>query len=348
MRRTRPLTRAAAVLVATAALTVAPTSAFGANINGGSGDDVLNGTPSADTITGDPVLTGVGGNDTINGGGGNDVISGDGVLVGIGGDDVIDGGDGDDVISGDGLLVGVGGNDTIYGGGGNDTIYGDGIGVGIGGDDTIYGGDGDDVIYGDGPGVLIGGDDILYGGEGDDTLYGQGGNDILCGGPGTNILIGGEGIDLACAVDDLIDVLAGAETVFGLAANDEVLDDDPAEDGPLRYFLLSVPAGMVALLDELTGVLTFTANASGTIVYEVRRWIDGVNFLGSQADVIITVTQLPQVDPDPTEPTTATPAIHRAVLPDTGLDADLLGFLVAGLMFLVAGAGVLVRGRSVA
>lgn len=113
------------------------------NINGGAGDDDIDGSQGDDTLIGGP------GNDRIDGDGGDDL------LIGGAGDDVITGRAGDDV------LKGGGGNDSLFGGTGSDVIRGGG------GDDAVNGGfDGD----------------LLVGGGGTDTLNAGFGGDILIGG----------------------------------------------------------------------------------------------------------------------------------------------------------------------
>ncbi len=108
--------------------------------------------------TGDDYLEGSEGNDTLYGGDGNDTLTGNW------GDDVLYGGDGND------YLAGGGGNDALYAGAGNDTVYGDGF---------LDGGDGDDIVSG--TGVLKGGsgsdqisgygnNTLIDGGDGDDTI----------------------------------------------------------------------------------------------------------------------------------------------------------------------------------
>jgi len=94
-------------------------------VDGGLGDDTINGGPAADTLDGGA------GTDTINGGDGDDrIIGGLGV-------DTINGGRGRD------HLFGNAGGDVINGDGDNDEIDG-----GIG-DDTLDGGQGADVIRGE-------------------------------------------------------------------------------------------------------------------------------------------------------------------------------------------------------
>lgn len=326
-----------------------------------------------------------GDDDVITGGAGDDDIVGDGVASGdiagsVGdpisgeraGDDTIDGGDGDDFIAGDGYASGaiggsiVGGHDTIHGGNGDDFIEGDGEtggfvgGVIDGGDDILYGDAGDDVIYGDGfvdsflgLDVVIGGDDELYGGAGEDYLDGQGGNDLLCGLGGgqenteADELIGGEGSDLACAVDDDVTAAAGVQDSIMVGLNDEQLDDEGDEDGLLQYTLGAITGGILnAVIDALTGELTFTAECDGTVGYNVTRDDVDASELVTSAVVNIDVTDEaascnPVIDtPDVDEPETAG-AAGTAVLPDTGASGGLNAIGASGLGLLVGGIAVI-------
>jgi Ca2+-binding RTX toxin-like protein len=101
----------------------------------------VNGDGGADQLTSEEAATldGGDGNDTINGSGGADVIwgsNGNDVITANGGADIISGGADNDVIkAGDG-------NDSVWGDAGDDTISG-GLGQ-----DTIYGGTGNDVLSG--------------------------------------------------------------------------------------------------------------------------------------------------------------------------------------------------------
>lgn len=130
------------------------------------GDDLITGTPNADTIDllgGNDTYYGFGGNDQITGGTGNDtLLAGDGT-------DTVYGGSGADWVDGGAD------NDTLFGGAGRDTV------MGGSGNDTMYGGDGNDAL--------------LSGDEGDDVTYGQLGDDVLYVSPGTDTLNGGDGFD---------------------------------------------------------------------------------------------------------------------------------------------------------
>ena len=197
------------------------------------GDDVILGTPEADTIkalAGDDTICGEGGDDIINGGNGDDWIDGgagndqirgnNGMdeIFGDVGDDEIRGGADDDTIEGedgDDTLSGQGGNDTIDGGNGVDDISGGG------GQDTLYAGSGATVgtgklvFGGSGSDTLIGGPDAddLRGSNGNDIINGFGGNDFISGGLGRDIADGGDG-------DDEIRGNGAVDTLSGGAGND--------------------------------------------------------------------------------------------------------------------------------
>lgn len=119
----------------------------GRTINGGSGKNVLIGTP---------------GNDVINCGSGDDRVDG------RGGNDVINCGSGDDIVAGGE------GNDRINGGSGNDRLGGGP------GNDTMNGGSGKDTMDGES------GNDTMDGGSGNDTVRGGSGTDRVRGGSGRN------------------------------------------------------------------------------------------------------------------------------------------------------------------
>jgi Ca2+-binding RTX toxin-like protein len=116
-------------------------------LNGGAGNDTLQGYATADTLNGadgNDTLYGRDGNDTLNGGAGADTLRGEG------GNDMLNGGaDADN-------LQGGAGNDILEGGAGNDTLIGgthDGYWntfYGPGNDTYVFGlGDGQDTIYDD-------------------------------------------------------------------------------------------------------------------------------------------------------------------------------------------------------
>lgn len=133
-------------------------------IDGGSGNDILDGTEVSNRLSGglgDDVIHGWAGNDTIVGGDGDDLLIGgednyylasdDDIITGGAGNDYIDGGAGDD------HLFGGDGSDVLIGGAGNDFLEG--------GDETdfLFGGDGNDTL-------VIANGSQFSGGIGDDTF----------------------------------------------------------------------------------------------------------------------------------------------------------------------------------
>ena len=162
-------------------------------LNGGTGDDILNGNDNANDLlggSGNDIVDGFGGNDIIKGGGGNDTIDagpGDDFVLGNFGRDLIKGGSGNDTIDG-GL-----GFDTLRGGSGNDIL------IGNQGNDRLFGQSGNDTLNGNA------GSDILVGGDGDDTLNGDFDSDLLIGSLGVDALRGGLGTDILIAGATSID-----------------------------------------------------------------------------------------------------------------------------------------------
>ncbi len=200
-------------------------SAFGLGeqfSNASSGDDILAGTTSPDSVnasTGNDAVFGAAGNDTLSGGDGNDSLdggSGNDTVNGNNDNDTLDGGPGDDTLSGGA------GNDTLEGGFGNDTV------LGGANDDTLIGDDGNDLIQG---GT---GNDILSGDNGNDTLQGNNGNDILRGGAGNDVLEGGDGNDLISGGtgSDNITGGTGIDTMSGGGNSDNFSFTAPSEGQP--------------------------------------------------------------------------------------------------------------------
>lgn len=156
-------------------------------VEGGAGDDNIQGGSGADTLRGgmdNDQITGGAGHDTIHGGTGDDVLdgqAGDDALYGEDGGDILTGGTGRNVLyggaNGDTLRASEGGlGDAMFGQGGEDKLYG------AGGVDVLDGGDANDEIHGGGLG------DIILGGTGDDLLFGDGGIDIILGQEGNDVL----------------------------------------------------------------------------------------------------------------------------------------------------------------
>jgi Ca2+-binding RTX toxin-like protein len=159
-------------------------------VDGGNGDDYIEGGVHNDTIiggSGDNTLFGNDANDDISAADGNNDISG---------------GNGDDTIT-SGL-----GNNTISGGNGDDIIS-----VGIGNND-ISGGNGDDSI------TSGSGNDTISGGNGDDTIRSGGGADFLLGGADNDLFLFANG-DLTASVT--LDGGLGSDTL-AFDANSDVID----------------------------------------------------------------------------------------------------------------------------
>ena len=215
-----------------------------APINGGAGNDVLEGTKNADRmngLAGDDRLFGSSGADTMDGGSGRDTadystatkgfklnLLTPSASTGLAFGDVLTGFEVhvasafNDIMIGGTIatrLEGGAGNDNLRGNTGNDSLYG---GTG---NDSGFGGLGNDLIdLGDGADSLSGevGNDLLYGGTGDDTLLGGDGADTLNGGDGNDTGKGGLGddkLDLGLGNDSLT-AEAGNDTLIGGTGND--------------------------------------------------------------------------------------------------------------------------------
>ena len=256
-------------------------------MDGGAGNDQLNGGQGDDTLVGglgNDRLNGREGNNELDGGDGDDRLN-----VGDG-NNTLDGGTGQDRLrAGDGnnQLDGGGGNDdlradqgtnTLNGGDGNDTLR-----VGNGGnelnedagDDRLIGGKGNDSLFGgDGNDFLKGndGNDLLDGGQDQDTLRGDRGNDILLGGLDNDNLDGGSDNDAVSGGDgdDVLkggrgsglDVVVGGDGVdnaSGGSGNDLLIGHVAAEednDTALQSALTNWLSGDLATALTDLGILT--------------------------------------------------------------------------------------------
>jgi len=223
---------------------------MGSRLDGGAGDDHLNGSNGIDTLIGGL------GNDVMNGGTGADLLYGgagnDQYLVDTQGDLTFEGAFGDidtvtasvgyylyanienlTIATGAGDIFGVGndldnvitgnaGSNLLLGGDGNDVVYG---GAGI---DNLFGEAGFDHLLGEaGIDYLVGGDGggILDGGADADAIYGGDGRDTLIGGAtfDTDILVGGAGDDILYANSGLGDY----DLIDGGSGNDDYYVDTP-------------------------------------------------------------------------------------------------------------------------
>jgi Ca2+-binding RTX toxin-like protein len=238
----------------------------GSILQGGAGNDWLEGSPGPDTLSGGPgndVERGNDADDTFDEGSspnGADVMVGNGSCCGSGGtrdvvdytprfaavrvdpDDSADDGDftagtseGDNVGSDIEVIRGGFGNDVLTGNSGGNIIYGQT------GNDQIDGAAGPDILYGDyetptaadGNDTVDGGEgaDYAYGDGGSDTLFGGIGPDIVTGGPDSDSMDGGAGPDIFHAQDGFVDTVDG-----GLDG-----DTDRADDFDPNDVLLNIP-----------------------------------------------------------------------------------------------------------
>jgi Ca2+-binding RTX toxin-like protein len=204
-------------------------------LDGGSGNDILNG------LSGDDVLVGGSGNDLLNGGAGADMLQGGSgndlvdystssvaVQVGLDGSSGLGGDATGDILSGiealrgsafNDQLTGSAGTDTLEGGSGNDTL------IGLVGNDILRGDAGDDVLQG---GI---GADILDGGAGTDTVdYATSSAAVTVGLDGSLSSGGDAQGDQLISIEQLSgsifnDLLRGsiaAETIIGNAGDDQI------------------------------------------------------------------------------------------------------------------------------
>jgi Ca2+-binding RTX toxin-like protein len=215
------------------------------SVDGGAGNDTVNGSDGPDLILGGE------GNDVLNGGGGDDrIVGGPGsdAMNGGAGDDTLvwNNGDGTDVINGDAGRddVEVNGSPTA---GDEFTVQPNGARIkfdrtnlvpftldigssetmhanGLGGDDTITVGDvgSYSVTASGGPG-----NDTLNGGGSSETFLGGSGNDTINPGGGIDFVSGDAGDDTVNIRDNTADVALGGEgndSVVADAASLDILD----------------------------------------------------------------------------------------------------------------------------
>ncbi|MCU0937250.1 MAG: hypothetical protein MUF66_14620, partial [Gammaproteobacteria bacterium] len=217
-------------------------SATGAELQGGTQDDVLQGSPGRDRLDGGPdhdVLFGYEGADWLQGGTGNDWL---------------DGGDGADLVidrEGGDVLLGGAGADWVSGGPGADRIFGDATGLfGLwdGATRTVRAPVADDLFAPGDYGIVreadapVVGDDVLEGGEGPDSLFGGLGADTLRAGADNDVLEGeGGGDRLEGGEGD--DVLWGDRAPATVAEDAAVLYRATVAGGEVRYHWRTHAAG---------------------------------------------------------------------------------------------------------
>ena len=253
-----------------------------------SGDDVMNGLSTAET------LDGLAGNDTIYGNGGDDT------LVGGAGNDLLDGGAGADAMSGgtgdDTYIVNHSGDTTTENSGeGTDTVKSS-TGWTLGANIENLTLTGSSNINGNGHSgnnVIIGnsGDNILTGNGGNDSLFGMAGNDTLNGGSTWDSLIGGAGNDTVNAGggndwirgetgNDILNGQDGRDRIFGEDGNDIITGGNDLDtlSGGLGDDVFNYDA-----LSEIGDIISdFEAGANGDAM-DLIGILSAVGYVGSDA-----------------------------------------------------------------
>lgn len=255
-------------------------SVFNETLNGGLGDDLLEGSNEVGALTGSDVYNGGGGSDTLindfdakadrlSGGGGSDwlVYRSQGFFQNPDGIydltlDISDGGGGRDI-----------GNGTIVSGIERVTLLfaTDGAVDFIGGalNDTVTSGKQDDTLDGrGGQDILAGnwGNDVISGGAGGDTIVGGYHSDTLAGGPGTDLFEYDSVNDSTLAFFDTINGFISGEDKIDLRIIDadegDVADDDFTFIGSAAF---SGEAGELRVVRSggLLGFTTIRADTDG-------------------------------------------------------------------------------------
>jgi Ca2+-binding RTX toxin-like protein len=246
------------------------------------GGVTINGTSGADTL--DAAKAGVG--VVIDGGNGNDIIQGSSKA------DILIGGAGADKLYANGgadILQGGAGNDTYYLEDPSQQVIeyaNEGTDRVIARFDYTLGEHVEDLTFAGTLGhrgtgnalnnTMIGsaGDDILDGRDGDDTLSGGAGNDVLIGGAGANTLTGGAGADTfrftvletSAQRDTVTDYASGLDRIefarpaFAGLAGEAGSMLDPAAFG---LGAQATAAGHRIIYDEATGVLSYDPDGVG-------------------------------------------------------------------------------------
>jgi Ca2+-binding RTX toxin-like protein len=216
-------------------------------------EQIVDGGPGDDDVSGQGLLVGGKGADKLHAGSGRTLVDysasmlpvvvsldgkpGDGAAgendtIGFGVDGVI-GGSGDDTLLGNSHL------NELFGGPGDDVLRGRGklsdVVVGNAGDDTIFGGPSeDDLSGGSGNDNIQGGAsrDFIDGGPGADNVQGGAGRDLIFGGPGADWLRAGGGSDIVGgqAGSDTITGGRGSDVIEGEAGSDTITGGPGRDD----------------------------------------------------------------------------------------------------------------------
>jgi hypothetical protein len=182
-------------------------------------------------------------------------------------------------LNGNDTITGGAGNDTIEGGAGSDTLNGEndvdtlsyassnaGVTVNLATNVASGGHAAGDVIANFENVLGSNSNDTLTGNSGANILWGAGGNDTLRGGLGNDTLSGGAGHDLFIyQVGDGNDVIDGGG---GASWVDSIQMLDSAGGSNLVFnvdWTVTLSSGTIDNTDEVNGVMTFSADADGTI-----------------------------------------------------------------------------------
>lgn len=239
-------------------------------INGGGGNDTIDGTNGNDVLNGgdgNDFIVGYGGSDRIDGGSGNDN------LVGGAGADTLSGGDGDDRLRGLGgsgdVLSGGSGADRLDGGKGNDRLIESGDAGFLLTDTSLNDGTSVDMLVGLESAFLRGGNGghrfdassfsgwvKMTGGRGEDTLIGTARGDILVGLGGNDLIEGRNG-------NDRLRGSAGRDVLYGGMGNDQLLGQGTSGDvlrGGEGTDTLNGGSGVDRIFDDGVDVITVDLN----------------------------------------------------------------------------------------
>jgi Ca2+-binding RTX toxin-like protein len=208
------------------------------------------------------------GNDNVEGSSGNDVLNGDDgndTVIAKGGVNTVTDGTGNDVVDLSQNSIAI----NYSTGGGNDTVVGSVF------NDTITGSSGSDTLIA-GPG-----DDILEGGGGSDDLFGEGGSDrfLWDTGDGSDLIEGGSGVNDSVEVSgsaggEFASLAAAPQSRVDLDVNGSSLDIADVED-----YELDLGGGN----DDLN-VTNLSTTVTQSIGVDVGTGTDSVTVVGTGAD----------------------------------------------------------------
>jgi Ca2+-binding RTX toxin-like protein len=261
-------------------------------LDGGDGDDTLNGLATDDNLIalggdGNDTLIGGSAEDFFSGGDGDDTLTGNGgtdLLFGDAGNDTLDGGDGDDVLDGGADA------DDMAGGADNDTYFVDnagdvvtenadeGMDSVVSSIDYALGPNVENLVLAEGAGNLNG-----TGNELANTITGNSGDNRIDGGANADLMIGGDGND-TYVVDDEGDTIVevanqGIDTVLASASH--------TLEANVENMTMSAAGNLTGIGNDLANVIS----------------VERIGTLSAGSDTIIdpafALTQLARIDDSP-------------------------------------------------